>query len=55
MSTGALLLIAHEFILMLCEGPNCTSLTIYPTYKACVSAQAYYLSAGLLTKCERVP
>lgn len=55
MTNGALLLLSHEFVLWLCSGYVCTALTIYPTWKDCRSAQEYYIGAGQLTKCERLP
>lgn len=55
MTTGALLLISHEFVLMMWTGFGLTALTTYPTYRDCKSAQEYYISAGSLTQCVRLP
>lgn len=54
MTTGALLLLSHQFVLMLCT-TACEPLKVYPTFKDCHEAQAYYVSAGRVTKCARLP
>lgn len=55
MTTGALLLISHQFVLMIWNGYDFTPLTTYPTYLDCKSAREYYISAGNLTQCVRLP
>lgn len=55
MTNGALLLLSHEFVLWLWTGYGFTALTTYPTWLDCNAARQYYISAGQLTKCERLP
>lgn len=50
---NALLLLSHQFVLMLCT-TVCEPLTVYPTFQDCHEARAYYLSAGMITKCTRL-
>lgn len=54
MTTGALLLISHHFMLMLLQGSGFVPLTVYSTFKACTEARSHYISAGIITKCERL-
>lgn len=54
MTTGALLLIAHQFVLLLLDGGGFVPLTVYPTFGDCMEARGYYINAGMMTKCERL-
>jgi hypothetical protein len=45
--------LVHEFVLIYLISGGYVALTTYPTFKDCMSAREYYISAGLITRCVR--